>query len=100
MPAVSIFRQSYDIDIELECPRSGVRSTNRLDLKNPFFHYSGQPVQPPSGTYTSSPSESYWNQYPSNGMEGNGGHLNGYGSQDMASLSQNTNVVPVGKNTF
>ncbi|KAJ8040599.1 Histone-arginine methyltransferase CARM1 [Holothuria leucospilota] len=88
-------RQSYDIDIELECPRSGVRSTNRLDLKNPFFHYSGQPVQPPSGSYSTSPSESYWNQYSSNGMESGGSIHNGYSTQDMASLSQSTNVVPM-----
>lgn len=35
-------------------------STNNLDLKNPYFRYTGQPPQPPPGVNTVSPSESYW----------------------------------------
>lgn len=34
-------------------------SSNNLDLKNPYFRYTGQPPQPP-GVNTVSPSESYW----------------------------------------
>lgn len=35
-------------------------SSNNLDLKNPYFRYTGQPPQPPPGVNTISPSESYW----------------------------------------
>lgn len=40
---------------------TGLRSTNVLDLKNPFFRYTGLPQQPPPGTNTQSPTETYWN---------------------------------------
>ncbi|XP_076353690.1 histone-arginine methyltransferase CARMER-like isoform X2 [Tachypleus tridentatus] len=53
-------RQSYDVDIELKVEETGVCSRNSLDLKNPFFRYTGQPLQPPPGFNETSPSESYW----------------------------------------
>ncbi|CAL1295550.1 unnamed protein product [Larinioides sclopetarius] len=53
-------RQSYDVDIELAIDGSNMRAYNTLDLKNPFFRYSGQPAQPPPGCNETSPSESYW----------------------------------------
>ncbi|GBM79418.1 Histone-arginine methyltransferase CARMER [Araneus ventricosus] len=53
-------RQSYDVDIELAIEGSNMRAYNTLDLKNPFFRYSGQPAQPPPGCNDTSPSESYW----------------------------------------
>ena len=56
-----IFRQSYDVSIELSIPGTQLRSSNMLDLKNPFFRYTGQAVVPPPGN-TSSPSDTYWNQ--------------------------------------
>lgn len=55
------FRQSYDVLMNLMIdglPHTS--STNNLDLKNPYFRYTGQPPQPPPGVNTISPSESYW----------------------------------------
>lgn len=52
-------RQSYDVDIEL-CS-AGRTLANSLDLKNPCFRYTGQPVMPPPGQHATSPSEAYWN---------------------------------------
>ncbi|XP_073999592.1 arginine methyltransferase 4 isoform X3 [Rhodnius prolixus] len=61
-------RQSYDVTIDVSI--EGVdhtRSVNTLDLKNPYFRYTGQPVVPPPGTSTISPSEAYWGQLDAHG---------------------------------
>jgi histone-arginine methyltransferase CARM1 len=55
-------RQSYDVELHLAIPGTTMKSTNVLDLKNPFFRYTGQQPQPPPGTNHTSPSETYWNQ--------------------------------------
>jgi len=52
-------RQSYDVEVELVSP-TGERVKNTLDLKNPFFRYTGQAPQPPPGVHETSPSEQYW----------------------------------------
>lgn len=56
-------RQSYDVTIDLMIEGfPDTRSTNCLDLKNPYFRYTGQATAPPPGMNTVSPSEAYWTQ--------------------------------------
>merc|ERR1739838_1188994 len=55
----SNMRQSYDVDIEAVVEATGCKAENTLDLKNPFFHYTGQPPQTPAGAHQSSPSEAH-----------------------------------------
>lgn len=56
-------RQSYDVTIDLMIEGfPDTRSVNCLDLKNPYFRYTGQPAGPPPGLNTVSPSEAYWSQ--------------------------------------
>lgn len=69
-------RQSYDVTIDLRIDDGrGVdgkaasssstkcsSSSNTLDLKNPYFRYTGAPITAPPGTNTQSPSEAYWAQ--------------------------------------
>ena len=58
--SVHVFRQSYDVEIELDIPGTSAKSCNTLDLKNPFFRYTGAAPQPPPGN-TGSATEQYWN---------------------------------------
>lgn len=53
-------RQSYDVTIDLRIEGTNVSSSNTLDLKNPYFRYTGAPITAPPGTNTQSPSETYW----------------------------------------
>ena len=46
----NFFAQSYDIDIEAMVEATGCKAENTLDLKNPFFHYTGQTPAVPPGT--------------------------------------------------
>lgn len=56
-------RQSYDVDISVMIEGElNTHSSNRLDLKNPYFRYTGQPTAQPPGCNTTSPTETYWNQ--------------------------------------
>jgi histone-arginine methyltransferase CARM1 len=63
----SALRQSYDVTIELCVEGTGTRSSNTLDLKNPYFRYTGQAAQPPPGVNHTSPSETYWGQLDAQG---------------------------------
>lgn len=53
-------RQSYDVTMELSLEGTTITSSNTLDLKNPYFRYTGAPSVPPPGVNTTSPSEKYW----------------------------------------
>jgi len=66
-------RQSYDVEIEVSVDGTGVRSSNILDLKNPFFRYTGVQAAPPPGNQSQSPTEGYWN---SSSVVLNGGSMN------------------------
>ena len=61
-----IFRQSYDVEIEITLDGSNVISRNVLDLKNPYFRYTGAQTNPPTGSSTTSPTETYWSSIPNN----------------------------------
>ncbi|GFN91332.1 histone-arginine methyltransferase carmer, partial [Plakobranchus ocellatus] len=58
---ISNTRQSYDVDIELNIPGTANRSINSLDLKNPFFRYTGAAPAAPPGSSQTSATETYWN---------------------------------------
>lgn len=53
-------RQSYDVTMDLVLEGTTVSSSNTLDLKNPYFRYTGAPAAAPPGASGTSPSEAYW----------------------------------------
>jgi len=61
-------RQSYDVTIDVQIQGTLISSKNTLDLKNPYFRYTGAPVQQPAGTNSQSPSEQYWSQFDVNNV--------------------------------
>ncbi|XP_044764864.1 histone-arginine methyltransferase CARMER isoform X3 [Coccinella septempunctata] len=97
-------RQSYDVTIELTVEGTTQCSTNTLDLKNPYFRYTGAPVQPPPGVSNVSPSENYWSQLDAQGVRNeyftavnmvNGMSVNGLGevSMDTTQTVLNNNLM-------
>lgn len=61
----------------MELDVDGEKLSNTLDLKNPYFRYTGQPPQPPPGHHNTSiaPSDKIWTTL-DNGMV-NGVQMNG-----------------------
>ncbi|XP_070195769.1 histone-arginine methyltransferase CARMER-like isoform X2 [Littorina saxatilis] len=93
-------RQSYDVEIELDIPGTNAKSTNTLDLKNPFFRYTGAAPQPPPGN-TGSATEQYWNSLSGdNNITLYGGqnqpYVNGFMNGNVVDLSmqQQQGVIP------
>lgn len=70
-------RQSYDVEIEVSVDGTSIRSTNSLDLKNPYFRYTGTQAAIPAGTNTVSPTDLYWNMASSTASGVNAASENG-----------------------
>ncbi|XP_017775045.1 PREDICTED: histone-arginine methyltransferase CARMER isoform X2 [Nicrophorus vespilloides] len=83
-------RQSYDVTIELKLEGTTQRSSNTLDLKNPYFRYTGAPVQPPPGASNISPSENYWNQLDAQGVRNAVNMVNGMSVNGLGEVSMDT----------
>lgn len=47
--------------IQLQKMGSDIIASNTLDLKNPYFRYSGTAAAAPPGSNTTSPSDAWWN---------------------------------------
>uniref|UniRef100_T1JIP0 type I protein arginine methyltransferase n=1 Tax=Strigamia maritima TaxID=126957 RepID=T1JIP0_STRMM len=90
-------RQSYDVEIELCVEGTGTRSFNTLDLKNPYFRYTGQVPQPPPGQNNSSPSENYWNQFDQQQLARQTVAVNGIAVNgiDEIALQQHSNLIGI-----
>jgi histone-arginine methyltransferase CARM1 len=71
-------RQSYDVDMELDIPGTSNSSVNSLDLKNPFFRYTGAAPAPPPGSNQSSATDSYWNSLLPTGEVQQQTYVNGF----------------------
>lgn len=52
-----VCRQSYDIDLQLTNTQTGTTSSNSVDLKNPYFRYTGVAPAAPPGSLTESPTQ-------------------------------------------
>ena len=60
MHVIPFDRQSYDVEIEVVVEGTGVCAKNILDLKNPFFRYTGIQTVAPPGNHSQSPTDAYW----------------------------------------
>lgn len=87
-------RQSYDVEISIGVDGSNVTSSNVLDLKNPFFRYTGQPLVAPPGNSTSSPTDQYWSTV--TGDCQGGGDLYSYMNGGMTQNMQHNGDINAG----
>ncbi|XP_042247711.1 histone-arginine methyltransferase CARM1 isoform X2 [Thunnus albacares] len=97
-------RQSYDISIVAQVDQTGSKSSNLLDLKNPFFRYTGTTPNPPPGSHYTSPSENMWNTGAAYSMSQGMGVSGMPAAYDLStvigsgtSVSHN-NLIPLGTN--
>ncbi|OCT59320.1 hypothetical protein XELAEV_18000741mg [Xenopus laevis] len=96
-------KQSYDISIVAQVDQTGSKSSNLLDLKNPFFRYTGSAPSPPPGSHYSSPSENMWNTggaYTMNTGMGMGGMPTAYDLSSVIGGSSgisHSNLIPLGE---
>jgi len=78
-------RQSYDVDIEMSIPGTTNKSVNCLDLKNPFFRYTGAAPAAPPGSSQTSATDTYWNSLlggaGDSGQQQQQGYVNGFTPQ-------------------
>ncbi|XP_028138249.1 histone-arginine methyltransferase CARMER isoform X2 [Diabrotica virgifera virgifera] len=91
-------RQSYDVTIELTVEGTMQTSQNTLDLKNPYFRYTGAPVQPPPGVSNVSPSESYWSQLDAQGVRNAVNMVNGMSVNGLGEVSMDTTQTLLNNN--
>ncbi|XP_045481625.1 histone-arginine methyltransferase CARMER isoform X2 [Harmonia axyridis] len=91
-------RQSYDVTIELTVEGTNQCSTNTLDLKNPYFRYTGAPVQPPPGVSNVSPSENYWSQLDAQGVRNAVNMVNGMSVNGLGEVSMDTTQTVLNNN--
>ncbi|XP_031335448.1 histone-arginine methyltransferase CARMER-like isoform X3 [Photinus pyralis] len=91
-------RQSYDVTMELCIEGTTQCSSNTLDLKNPYFRYTGAPVQPPPGVSNISPSENYWNQLDAQGARNAVNMVNGMSVNGLGEVSMDTTQAVINNN--
>ena len=93
---VLFHRQSYDVEIEVSVDGTSIRSTNTLDLKNPYFRYTGTQAPIPAGTNSVSPTDLYWNMTGSTASGVNVGSENGLDGACGGIMANGLVVNPVG----